>query len=59
MEGMSAEIQAFAFRRILQIIRGKGCSYDEAWDIFKNEMMERLGGGREKPIRAYRSTENG
>ena len=39
---LSAEIQAFAYRNVLRIIKETGCGYDEAWDIFKKEFSEKM-----------------
>jgi len=39
---LSYEIQAFAYRNVLKIIKEKGCGYDEAWDIFKKEFTEKM-----------------
>lgn len=40
---LSAEIQAFAYRNVLRIIKETGCGYDEAWDIFKKEFEKKMG----------------
>lgn len=39
---LSYEIQAFAYKNVLRIIKETGCGYDEAWDIFKNEFTKKL-----------------
>ena len=39
---ISHQIQAFVYRHILQIIKNRGCSYEEAWDIFKEELSSLL-----------------
>lgn len=39
---LSYEIQAFAYRNVLRIIKERKCRYDEAWDIFKKEFTEKL-----------------
>lgn len=42
MVPLSYEIQAFAYRNVLRIIKEKGCSYNEAWNIFKKEFVEKM-----------------
>lgn len=42
MVPLSYEIQAFAYRNVLRIIKEKGCGYNEAWDIFKKEFIEKM-----------------
>lgn len=39
---LSYEIQAFAYRNVLRIIKEKGCGYEEAWDVFKKEFVEKM-----------------
>lgn len=39
---LSAEIQAFAYRNVLRIIKETGCGYDEAWNIFKKEFEKKM-----------------
>lgn len=39
---LSYEIQAFAYRNVLKIIKEKRCGYEEAWDIFKKEFIAKM-----------------